>query len=272
MTNRLEISWKLDGFVDEQRYYCSETPIDLLNLPPPKVILAGDVRTYVDTVIEIGKTYYVCVGSVKNGIEKISDEISVYSKNLTHYTVFFDLNGNLIDRKGGASLALIEGVLAYENNALKLNGSSYVRRAATEAIHFATGDFTVECEFKAADVGSSVRDQVLINTFASSGNTWQMVLSPAGKLYIWYYAGSGVTLMQSPSSYLDGNWHRAKWTRSGNINKLYVDNVEVASATNATNWSAVPYFDIGAQSFRPASQAYYFKGLIKNVGIAKQAI
>ena len=54
-------NWDLDGFVDEQRYYCSETPIDPENLPLPKAVLAGDVRTYVDTAIEVGKTYYVAV-------------------------------------------------------------------------------------------------------------------------------------------------------------------------------------------------------------------
>ncbi len=73
MTNRLELNWKLDGFVDEQRYYCSETAIDLENLPSPKAVLAGDLRAYVDTDIEVGKTYYICVGSVKNSVEKLSE-------------------------------------------------------------------------------------------------------------------------------------------------------------------------------------------------------
>ena len=77
MTNRLELNWKLDGFVDEQRYYCSETPIDIENLPAPKAVLAGDVRAYVDTDVEFGKTYFVRVGSVKNGVEKLSDEASI---------------------------------------------------------------------------------------------------------------------------------------------------------------------------------------------------
>ncbi len=52
MTNRLELNWKLDGFADEQRYYCSESPIDINNLPLPKAVIAGNVRTYVDTDIE----------------------------------------------------------------------------------------------------------------------------------------------------------------------------------------------------------------------------
>ena len=73
MTNRLELNWKLDGFVDEQRYYCSETPIDVNNLPAPKAILLSGDRSYTDTDIEVGKTYYVAVASVRDGVEKISE-------------------------------------------------------------------------------------------------------------------------------------------------------------------------------------------------------
>ena len=79
MTNRLELNWKVDGFVDEQRYYCSETPIDIDNLPTPKAIFNGDLRTYEDLDINLDRTYYIRIGSVRNGIEKISDETSVFS-------------------------------------------------------------------------------------------------------------------------------------------------------------------------------------------------
>lgn len=81
MTNRLELSWNLDGFIDEQRYYCAETSIDPENLPTPKVILAGDVRTYVDTDIEADKTYFVAIGSVKNNVEKLSDQVKILALN-----------------------------------------------------------------------------------------------------------------------------------------------------------------------------------------------
>lgn len=74
MTNRLELNWKVDGFVDEQRYYCSETAIDVENLPAPKAILSRDVRAYVDTDGVLGKKYYVRISTVKNDVEKVSDE------------------------------------------------------------------------------------------------------------------------------------------------------------------------------------------------------
>lgn len=105
MTNRLESSWKLDGFVDEQRYYCSETPIDTANLPSPKAVLAGDVRTYVDTNIESGKTYYVRVGSVRNGVEKLSAEIVVSTATHPVLSLFSNAEKGLwLDFKDMSSL------------------------------------------------------------------------------------------------------------------------------------------------------------------------
>lgn len=92
MTNRLELNWKLDGFVDEQRYYCSETPIDPENLPEPKAVLANNARSYVDAAIEVDKTYYVCVGSVKNNIEKLSDEIVITTSSFIQKMYFIGID------------------------------------------------------------------------------------------------------------------------------------------------------------------------------------
>lgn len=83
MTNRLELNWKVDGFVDEQRYYCSETPIDVNNLPVPEAVLSGDVREYVDTSVSVDKVYYALIGSVKNSIEKLSPQVRVSTSGLT---------------------------------------------------------------------------------------------------------------------------------------------------------------------------------------------
>lgn len=94
MTNRLELNWKLDGFVDEQHYYCSETLIDPENPPTPKAVLAGDVRTYTDTAIDAGKTYYVAVSSVKNLVEKISAQIEIQTTKV--YVNTFKNTDNII--------------------------------------------------------------------------------------------------------------------------------------------------------------------------------
>ena len=91
MTNRLELNWKLYGFVDEQRYYLSETQIDPANLPAPKAVLANDVRSYVDADVELGKTYCVAVGSVKSSIEKLSKVVAIDTiSSLNELLIFAD--------------------------------------------------------------------------------------------------------------------------------------------------------------------------------------
>ena len=135
MTNRLEIKWKLDGFVDEQRYYCSETPIDLDNLPTPKAVLAGDVWTYVDTDIEVGKTYYVAVSSVKNNVEKFSEIIEIetnaspwvstaefMSKIATNAELYNAVSANFTQSTMGASLS---GSAKWAGGVLAPNGKIY---------------------------------------------------------------------------------------------------------------------------------------------------
>lgn len=67
-------TWDLDGFVNEQKYYCSLTPMNPTSMPAAKAVLAGDVREYTDTAIAAGQTYYIRIGAVKNGVEKISNE------------------------------------------------------------------------------------------------------------------------------------------------------------------------------------------------------
>ena len=121
MTNRIELKWDIPYEVDEQHYYCSETPIDPENLPVPKVVLAGDVRTYVDTEIEIGKTYYVAVGSVKNGVEKISDEkLILFGKEWTPTTLtnsmYFDADSVVVVDGKVASISSKNGSHIFTQN------------------------------------------------------------------------------------------------------------------------------------------------------------
>lgn len=121
MTNRLEMSWKIDGFVSEQRYYCSETPINLFALPAPKAVFTGDIRTFVDTNVVAGKTYYVRMSSVKNGIEKISNEVRV---ELVTYINKFNLPlvSNVVDTVNSGWGSTVSNI-SFSNGAV-FNGAS----------------------------------------------------------------------------------------------------------------------------------------------------
>ena len=130
MTNRIELNWNLEGLVDEQRYYCSETPIDPKNLPAPKAVLPGDVRTYVDTDIDVGKTYYVRIGSVKNVVEKLSAEQSIYASNIDlNYKVKLLIRNNSLIDNGYSQLGWTEnGAITYNaNNEISFDDNAYLR-------------------------------------------------------------------------------------------------------------------------------------------------
>ena len=167
MTNRLELNWKLDGFVDEQRYYCSETPISTDNLPSAKVVLSGDVRTYVDTAIEVGKSYCVRIGSVKNNVEKISTEKSVDTLfNNVELLIFADSatfpstaitdsskTPKTLTKLGNVQIVSpTEYAKNYDDGWLKFDGSGDGLSATLTAL--GTSDFTFEC-FASMDAGSS---------------------------------------------------------------------------------------------------------------------
>lgn len=81
MTDRFEYYWKLDGFVEEQRCYLSENPIDTNAPPAPVAILTNSDRTHIEDGLILGKYYYTRISAYKNGVEKFSDEQKVLFGN-----------------------------------------------------------------------------------------------------------------------------------------------------------------------------------------------
>lgn len=154
-TNRLELNWKLDGFVDEQRYYCAETSIDPINLPAPKIVLQSDVRTYVDTNIELGKTYHVCVSSVRGSTEKLSQFIKMYAFNQSLFKINSNFEFDLTDKTGKVWTAA--GSANVSDGRLNLDGTGdYLTTPASDDYHFNNSE----------DV--TIRFKVKINSFKAS--------------------------------------------------------------------------------------------------------
>lgn len=130
-------------------------------MPAPKAILASDVRTYTDTAIDTGKTYYVAVGSVKNGVEKLSLEsiVDVGDKHFSNVVMISNMSasvsGSLInDIKGhvftalpGSTATIINDAAAYDGKALSVNAG--IQSAASNDLNF-DGKFTIEMRFKFA--------------------------------------------------------------------------------------------------------------------------
>lgn len=140
MTNRLELNWKLDGLVDEQRYYCSETPFTSTTLPTPKVVLLNTDRTYVDTNIDENKLYYVAVSSVRNSVEKVS---AIKEISTTPYLLNMPFSSDKNDHGKFNLVATTVGSAVIQDGSLYVPVESYLtfNTAGLTELNLGTSDF-----------------------------------------------------------------------------------------------------------------------------------
>lgn len=228
MTNRLELNWKLDGFVDEQRYYCSETPIDPINLPSPKVILDGDLRSYIDTDIDIGKTYYICISSVKGSAEKLGVQktVSTISNSLEQFVVFYaPFTEDFNDTKGLSPIVSGPAVIdsadgAIEDGCLYANQDGRIRFDIGNVISEGVS-FCFELYLKAG-IGSGAVFGLFSDESEAVGT---VVMSGNGRLYIsrngfsWWLNG-----LQLPRLF-DNEWHHLAISHNGTAVNIFIDGI-----------------------------------------------
>ena len=254
MTNRLELNWKLDGIVDEQRYYCSETSIDPENLPAPKAILAGDVRSYVDVDIAVGKTYYICVSSVKNGIEKFSSNvvISAGDKYAEYVIVDLPLSSNIIDEKG--SVWTQQGIQSFHDDSMSINGldsgvylenpliqdlnekytiECYVRLSSYDGVKMQSAQFRSNLIFGTSSVSSSISH--LISISGDDGINY-------GNLAIYRSNsdnnGTLVNLKGTGNPVPLNDFFHIALVYDGRDEVLFLSGVEVLRITNTSGWNS----------------------------------
>lgn len=189
----LVLNWLVDGDIDEQRYYCSETPIDVNNLPVPKTILAGDIRSYIDTNIEGGKTYYVRIGSVRGDVEKLSviaivmhDEYWGYVSSLVRFngannsTIFTDEKGTIWGRNGSPIISTDQR--KFGGSSGRFSKNNYISTNTMSPFLFgASEDFTVEA-WLYVPTGASIYEQELpiicigAQDVSNLGGGWNFVM------------------------------------------------------------------------------------------------
>lgn len=230
MTNRLELNWKLDGFVDEQRYYCSESPIDPESLPIPKAILTADMRTYIDTAVESGKTYYVAVGSVKNSVEKLS-EIKVFVPKIYH--IWLEFNASGIVKKGTSTVGFSNSGCTFVQMpdgtyaARFVNYNTYLYSSSGASVQ---GDFEIEMVYTPVAIANF---GVWYDSRESAG--WvangQILGFNNGGAYVEFrnsnasWAGGGL----STDKHVVNKKTKVTFRRIGNVWKYYIDDEFVSN-------------------------------------------
>lgn len=167
MSIEIDFSYQIDGFYDSVNYYRSETPMNPESMP---VATATGIigTTYTDTTALDDRPYYVRFGSIRNGIEKISNEIQItgdqYWSNvvaLLHFeSGITDQKGRTWSSVGSPTTSATGGKFSGQ---LILNGSSGLTTNAT-GFDFGTGDFTIEMFVKQSSPNNQWRELFMANS------------------------------------------------------------------------------------------------------------
>jgi len=267
MTNRLELNWKLDGFVDEQHYYCSETPIDPENPTVPKAVLNGGQRSYVDTSVIVGSKNYIRLSAVKNLTEKFSLEKIVYTIDKSEYRLIHYLD-NLLELHGYEPFQNYSGVTFSDSGAF-FNESGYLYKNMPFALD--SNDFKIHLKFT-AQAKTNPNDIVIIDAMSNSTLLgWQIYISMDRKVIFYDRArqvNGAFSLLESDITINYDQMYQLDVIRVGGDIRMIIDNVIVAQKTIAPNISfgGVEYLALGAQ-FNSRNSGYDFKGLIKDLRI-----
>ena len=282
MTKRLELNWKLDDLVDEQRYYCSETPIDVNNLPVQKAIIAGGVRTYSDTAIEVGKTYYVAVSSVKGSIEKVSQVIEISTGGDEHWDkvvalLHFDeaaAPSDIKDEKGliwslvnGAALSSLDSKFGSAKSMYTTPAAlGYAISEQTNAFDFSSDDkFTLEFFYKKMDNGGNATPVAIVSDSLGTTVRWAFFIRYGEKPNCAVYDG-GTTFLDASIGIANFKWTHFAYTKDGNTNKLFIDGILAQTTTKATTGYPLSKIIIGKEQ---ANTGVTFEGYVDELRITK---
>ena len=282
MTNRLELNWKLDDLVDEQRYYCSETPIDVNNLPVQKAIIAGGVRTYSDTAIEVGKTYYVAVSSVKGSIEKVSQVIEIstggdaYWSNVASLLHFdeADAPSDIKDEKGliwslvsGAALSSLDSKFGSAKSMYTANSAlGYAISEQTNAFDFNSDDkFTLEFFYKKMNNSGNATPVAIVSDSLGTTVRWAFFIRFGEKPNCAVYDGES-TFLDASIDIANFKWTHFAYTKDGNTNKLFIDGILAQTTTKATTGYPLSKIIIGKEQ---PHTGVTFSGYVDELRITK---
>jgi hypothetical protein len=138
----------------------------------------------------------------------------------------------------------------------------YLTAPSNAAFDFSTSDFTVECWFIASAVSSNMS---LVNNYNAGSAGWGIQWRSDVSEYRFFWGDT--VLLSYAATPTVGAWTHIAVSRSGTSLKMFVNGVQVASATNSTSLSGGTTVVVGA--INASGYTQYFNGYISNVRVVK---
>ncbi|MCM3872571.1 MAG: LamG domain-containing protein, partial [Pyrinomonadaceae bacterium] len=186
--------------------------------------------------------------------------------------------GDANDSQGTNHGTLVNGAgfaTAVVNQGFNLDGvNDFVRVGNPPALRFGTGDFSIQAWVKTSFRGGTFNDYIISKS--GVGNDAQFILSynAGGTGLPSFLMSDGTTISSAigTANLADGTFHHLAGVREGTTLRLYVDGVQVGTATtpslvNATSANNVIIGGRDNPDFDP-----YFKGIIDEVQFLNRAL
>lgn len=263
----VNLAWAADGPIDSYNIYRSLSPMNVASLPAP-LVTGVSTKSYSDSSIALGNLYYYRVGSVRNGVEKVSAEIEALSF-AEYANTYLRLKSDVTDRGTNPKTFTNNGVI-FQNGLGVFAGSQYIAASAKSPdFNFGTGDFTIEFAMLLVSGGGGNAID-LRNLY---GNTGTQVTSDYANLVIVDTASvswsNGAVWRTANFSFTIGQLYSIAITRASGLLRIFIDGVKKLEIAETTNCSGDRYMHIGVARLKDGTYQSYFKGSIKNVRITK---
>ena len=183
--------------------------------------------------------------------------------NYTNAGIIDNAMQNNLETGGNAQISTAQGI--FGGSSMSFDGSGdYLTMPTNPSMDFGTGDFTIELWIYPTALTTT---RTIVDRW-TSGNAggWQLYWRPAGTSMA-FYVGATVLLQDPNASNIPLNsWTYVAVTRSGTTNRLFVNGIIVATATDSTSLSSTLPLGIARQL---STNTNDYAGYIEDLRITK---
>lgn len=243
MSVEIDFSYLIDGSFDTVNYYRSLTTMNPSAMPAPTAT-GITMLTYTDATATLDQTYFVRFGSVKNGVEKISSELTFKAK-YTDQNYLIKLNTATGQLRDNGTLGN-----SWAQTNVTIDAESGVLFGAYQSFLLSDKTFNFNQDFKISfDLKRTLNDAAYPSLFNNADNgVWDSsvqrfniavggataISTLSNKVFI-ARSGGGTDNIAVNKTIANDVFYHIRFERAGNIFTLAVDDV-VQTFTDARTY------------------------------------
>ena len=261
---KITLTWDCDTPVDSFEVIRSDTSLAAVadvDLPTPIATGITPIKTYDDTTVVTGNTYYYKIRAKRGSVSAVSNEIRTIA---VEHLVYLPLTSDLTDFGSLGNTWINTGGVTFDENGALF--STYAQHISSSFQMNFNQNFKITFEVKR--LNSTNTYPHLLSNDGGSWNSGNFGMGFAGENAHPAYKNRimiGVSNkydLGSSAAFSNNVFYSVELSRVGNVIKVKVDGVEVISRTETNTINVTNLFVIGCAIINGANGQ--FKGYIRN--------